>query len=421
MADIDTAVRASEEVVQLSGPGTLDRPTALFDLSQVLGTRFQTTDLIDDLNLGIRILEELLNLTVADSSHRAEGLSQLGWALQARFARMGLIDDINGSIEAFRETTRVMSIDDKQLPNNLSHLGVALQTRFEQTEDLTDLDDAMRASEDAIKSIKKQNQDESRLEDIAAILEMETPITSTVENQEDQIIFAINLKNSLVRRFEQTRRMGDIDAIIQVSKDILTLMPKQRHDRMDCLNYLDTALQERFQAFSCKADLKATVTVNKEKVKVAVEDECRSTSLNNVAALCFQLYQRTGSLSSLNDAVEACTETIKLTSKEDPEDVIILGTLLIARFQLTASMEDLSWAVDVSKKAENMTAEDGANREPHRNATANLGIALLKRYEQSGSVGDLDFAVKLHEKALKLTPDSDSASAFRRIQIAQCT
>ncbi len=65
----------------------------------MLGTQFEQTGSIDDLNRAVDVASQAVDATPQDHPNRARWLNNLGIRLGNRFERTGSIDDLNRAID----------------------------------------------------------------------------------------------------------------------------------------------------------------------------------------------------------------------------------------------------------------------------------------------------------------------------------
>jgi hypothetical protein len=116
--------------IPLSHP---DRPGRLTNLGNWLGTRFEQTGLVEDLNRAVEVSDEAVTAIPLDHPDRASCLGNLGNWLGKRFKQTGVIDDLNRAVEASDEAVTTTPLGHPDRAGRLGNLGNWLVTRFERT------------------------------------------------------------------------------------------------------------------------------------------------------------------------------------------------------------------------------------------------------------------------------------------------
>jgi hypothetical protein len=83
-----------------------------------------------------------------------------------------------------------------------------------------------------------------------------------------------------------------------------------------------------------------------------------------------------------------------------------LGTSMVARFQHTGTLADVSEAIDLLKQAVSCFSDSDLGK---HNLLPDLGVALISRFERTGHVADIDEAIKTHSQANEILPDDHTA------------
>jgi Tetratricopeptide repeat len=116
-----------------------DRARRLDNLGIWLGTRFDRTKAVDDLNHAVEATDKAVKTIPSDHPDRAGYLNNLGIWLGRRFERTRAMDDLNHAVEASDEAVKATPSDYPYRANLLNHLGSWLGRRFERTEVTNDL------------------------------------------------------------------------------------------------------------------------------------------------------------------------------------------------------------------------------------------------------------------------------------------
>jgi tetratricopeptide (TPR) repeat protein len=369
---------ASDEQIEAMSQDHPDRAGRLNNLGNWLGTRFQRTDSMDDLNKAVDVSDMTVEATPQDHPDRASRLNNLGNRLGTRFEWTGSMDDLNKAIDVSDMAVEATPQDHPDRAGRLNNLGNRLGIRFEQTGSMDDLNKAVDVSDMAVEA--------------------------TPQDHPDRASYLNNLGNRLGIRFEQTGSMDDLNKAVNVLGMAVEAMPQDHPDRAGCLNNLGNWLGTRFQRTGSMDDLNKAVDVSDMAVKATPQDHPdRAGCLNNLGNWFATRFEWTGSMDDLNKAIDVSDMAVETTSQDHPDRagrLNNLGNRLGIRFEQTGSMDDLNKAVNVLGMAVEATPQDHPDRAGCLN---NLGNWLGTRFEQTSSMKDLN----LHPQIGKLENLSD--------------
>lgn len=102
MADLEEAIRLTQEAVDMTPEDHPDRVTRLGHHGLGLGDRYSRTGLMADLEEAIRIILEAVNATSEDHQDRAVWLGNLGARLGDRFSRTKKVTDLEDAVSYFQ-------------------------------------------------------------------------------------------------------------------------------------------------------------------------------------------------------------------------------------------------------------------------------------------------------------------------------
>jgi tetratricopeptide (TPR) repeat protein len=120
--------------------------------------------------------------------------------------------------------------------------------------------------------------------------------------------------------------------------------------------------------------------------------------LSNLAACLQELYEETGELSFLDQAIEVFRTTVgRAAGPASPERLHNFGVTLLARFKRYQSAEDLDQAIAQFRAAARVSLPISVI---HAAATNSLGNALFLRFDLLGQDTDMDAAISAHADAV---------------------
>ncbi|MET7853509.1 CHAT domain-containing protein [Streptomyces avermitilis] len=131
----------------------------------------------------------------------------------------------------------------------------------------------------------------------------------------------------------------------------------------------------------------------------------QAVCLSNYGSAMEQLFERTGALTNLDEAIDAARSAIEATPPDDPDRARTLNNLgiaLMGRFEQTGAQEDLDRGIEAARQA--IEPRPGHDADPAL-ALSNLSNALLTRFRRIGAPADLDEAIDAARRAVHATSD----------------
>jgi len=127
--------------------------------------------------------------------------------------------------------------------------------------------------------------------------------------------------------------------------------------------------------------------------------------LNNLGNSFQALFERTGEVSDVSEAISVQRWAVQLTPNGHanmPGRLCNLGNSLRCRFQRTSDISDISEAISVQQQAVQLTPNGHARMPGY---LTNLGISFQWRFERTGEVLDVSEAISVQQRAVQLTPN----------------
>ncbi|KAK6356066.1 hypothetical protein TWF718_000440 [Orbilia javanica] len=305
-----------------------NRAGRLNNLGSRLGTRFDRTGSINDLNRAVEAADMAINATPQDHPNRAACLNNLGNGLGTRFDRTGSINDLNRAVEAADMAVNATPQDHPDRAACLNNLGNWLGTRFDRIGSMDDLNRAVEVADMAV--------------------------NATPQDHPDRASHLSNLGNKLGRRFERTGSIDDLNRAVEVANMAVNATPRDHPDRAGRLSNLGSWVGTRFERTDSIDDLNRAVEVTDMAVNAIPQDHPnRAACLNNLGNRLGRRFERTGSIDDLNRAVEVTYMAVNATPRDHPDRagrLSNLGNWLGTRFDRTGSMDDLNRALSSYKE-----------------------------------------------------------------------
>jgi tetratricopeptide (TPR) repeat protein len=203
--------------------------------------------------------------------------------------------------------------------------------------------------------------------------------------------------------FQATGSRAALDATITVRARVLDFVPPDHSWRAGYLSNLSGALQARFQETGASADLSEAVEVAARALAVASPDDASYATILSTAGTAFAIsFEKLGDGANLDEAIAAFRKAAEVLRAKGRGGPILsnLGMALGLRYERTASMDDLTEAIEASEAA--VTGTPREHTEFPRTQTA-LASLLGTRSARTGERTDLDRAIELAGEALELT------------------
>jgi tetratricopeptide (TPR) repeat protein len=213
----------------------------------------------------------------------------------------------------------------------------------------------------------------------------------------------VNLGEALRQRYETRGNRDDLDAAIAAQQDAMALMPAPDRRRPAVLRSLSVLLQNRVEQYGGAGagdDLRTA-----ERLAAAAVDESGPAdpmwpSRRHALAAAQRLrYDFDGAQSHLADAIA----TARRASAAEPGSAVLashLGLLLRRQYERTGSLSDLNEAIDIGRSA---AIVDDKSSGPM--IWTNLSTMLEARFTRLGDSSDLDEAIAVVRQAVDLTTD----------------
>ncbi|WUH94296.1 hypothetical protein OG900_31970 [Streptomyces sp. NBC_00433] len=368
--DLDSAVAALFEAVELTGSGSVLFPTCLATLGTALAGRSRARNDPADLDLAVDILERAV-VAAGPNDPRPEFLANLAEALRGlSTARWSAVDNAR-AVEAAREAVGTAKPGSQRWPAIAAILGGALVDRARLTGEAGPLDESIGWFDAAIRA---------------------TPLGSPELPQR-----LCHLGNALTDRAIAARDPTAFGKALELLETALS--QTSRSDRTRALIHSNLAVRMTHWAEtdSTAGSILDQALVHAERALESTEaaDSQRSDRLTNLAEILRMSSVRTGDPDLLDRAAEAAQEAMEIQGQGNPRSVGALaawGLILQARYLLTSRGTDLSKSIGAMAAAVNLTVPP--EHPEHARRLSNLANVLVLRGLRNRWVPDLDNAVR---------------------------
>jgi len=463
-ADLNRAVKCTEEAIALTPPQTQRYTVYLHHLATCLHRRFTSygnaEDLersiasskksvadnpdrnsllalsyytkyvrfghISDLEDAVTTFELCLTVFPKPSHQRAVCLANFGECLTVRFDRKEDIADINRAILLLETSISLVGKGETLPPGRLLRLGVALQKRFQREKDVLDLERAISYCDEAVRitsehperwvyvlrlgSVLLDRFDHSKdCHDLDRAIPLLEQSIRYAPNEHPDFGVALNtFSHAMQKKFD---RLGDIDLLnhsISLMEDVVELTPVGDPNLSKHLSTLAISLRHRYGVLDATADLEKAISTLARSLRLTPGVHLERYTLQ--AEWLYEKFKGTGRIEDLNDAISMYSEVLGFMSESDDrrtlrvQNLDAVARLLGIRFQKLEVMSDLDKAISTWEDAIAISVEENESR---AHILIELGQRLRIRYEWLHAEGDIHRAVSVVEEAIRFRTEDD--------------
>jgi tetratricopeptide (TPR) repeat protein len=231
-ADLNEAIRLTEEALACPGERAEDRPRHLNLLAIALDHRFGRDEDAADLDYAAQSLTKALGMVPDDGLLWATMQSHLGIALRKRYQRSSDLSDLDAAVDAHRRACRALpgarAASATVPPGPLVNLAMSLGTRFRARGDLRDIKEAVAAAQAAADSIGEGHADYANVLGALAMC-LEARYDATGDPRDLQAALdryqsaAASVASPVAQRVSSARQGGDLAARSQRTDLALSL------------------------------------------------------------------------------------------------------------------------------------------------------------------------------------------------------
>ncbi|KAF5579849.1 hypothetical protein FPCIR_10914 [Fusarium pseudocircinatum] len=382
-------VQASREVKKSRRDPTVQTDLAA-ELGILYGLRFEESGQSQDLSDAILCYEQAVSAMTDDYPRRGIRFMEFSKKLAQRFDKSGSLDDINKAIKCSNEAKNTLSKSSLNYFRNLHNLGVFMGRKYEETRLVSDITDAVEILQDA-----KQGQE---------------------ENNDPQLPSLVNsLAYNLWRKSVAKSCPADLENALAMMRGLMASAPKNMDQAMSW-NVMGLILGEKARNDDSLPLLDESIECFAMAIK-SPGDTRRSQYQGNLGDAAIRRFERTGSMTDLDlaiDALQVATALLSESRRLGPGWFINLAQSLGKRYERTGDMRDLNGAINAASQAVDLTP--AGNRVENRKNI--LGFWLATRHARLADKNDIELAIQHTEEAIeKLDEDiaaGDSSLASDR-------
>jgi hypothetical protein len=208
----------------------------------------------------------------------------------------------------------------------------------------------------------------------------------------------------LLREALTTGSQADLDAVVDVSRQVTEATSADLPGRARFLSILGSALTVRFRWTGNRDDLNAAIDAGQLAVTASNGQADYAGHLSNLSSTLLVRFMETGEQADLDTAIDDRRRAAAQTPTGHPHYAAMmsgLGFALTKRFERTGSRADLDAAIDAGQQAVDATPVGAPS---YMGSLTMLGAALQRRFEQTRDRADLDTAIDIGQQAVDATP-----------------
>ena len=422
MTKLNDQIAQDRKTLQRRPPGDTGRGKALFNLAVSLGSRFEVTGDIEDIEEAIEFHRTALALRPEGHHHHHKSLSSLAWCLRKRYRKQDTLPDLEEAIALGRAALDLRPEGHPNRSNSLHNLATCFSDRYNKQYSVADLREAITLGR--------------------AALELRPP------GHSDRALTFYNLGNNLWRRFLRLGTLAYLDKAISSHRSALDLRPPGHRDRLISLNQLESCLGLRFKQLEAPADLDDLITLNRAILDLHPPGyDGRVKSIDKLLLHLRKRLKSLGMASDLDECIALGHIVLGLRKPGDPGHVMCYRHLVDDLRSMLRKLKSASDVLDSSDRtmflhnlvicvggmvSEGCISTDSnkivavaraalrlrpSGYSEHIASLTTLATSLQYRFQQQGDITDLDKAIILHKAVLECCPSEslDSAPLLRKL------
>jgi len=369
--DLDDAIIWCRQALDGAPGDDFNRPAYASNLATILAERYDRDKKRTDLDEALTLFEWAVPAIRATGHHAAVALHNQGQALLELYSVDHDFAVLGRSIDVLQEALADPGQPRVVAGGYLTTLGQALRARAEVASDPSALDEAVEILH--------------RAEDWTV-------------GSDDHVAALVTLGNVLLDRSEIGRGVRDLEDSVRYLQQALALVIPATPQWGHLASNLANGLVAEFRATGKRASLRRARELFQDAASTFTSSADRDVCLSNLAACLQELYEQTGELSYLDEAIEVFRATVGGSATAiSAERLQNFGVSLLARFKRYQSPEDLDQAISQFAAAARASPPDSVS---HAAATNSLGNALFLRFDVFGRDADMDAAISAHQEAV---------------------
>ncbi|KAF8997844.1 CHAT domain-containing protein [Cyathus striatus] len=429
---IENSIKANGKIVASHKANDEIRRDALGGLGNALLRRAAKHVGLDDIDAAILAYKECVDLTPKDDKTLPTELNNLGVALERRYERTGDNSDVDQAIEMHEKSVAASSGDDEDLPVYRNNWASALKNRYDLKKIQNDIEKAIQIYQDTIDGISEDHPLRATLyhnlgsslshrfeftgelrhiDD--SILERERAVAAAAPTDENIAAYYNGLGDAFLTRYDRSGNMPDLEMAISAYEKSVDLVDDDHEDKNMFLSNLGSAYRDRFEALQVRSDIDAAISVQRKACALVPENHSLAAAhVNNLGNSLITCYGSTKDKDDLKAAVEAHRKCVELTRRGDRHVAKHNSNLAYSLLMLFRDAKDLATAkeaIGLLEKSVEVTPQGHPDRALWMYY---LGDAFYTRYEQLHDHADLESAVTQYRQAAEYTAARPSVQLY---------
>jgi tetratricopeptide (TPR) repeat protein len=386
--DLDDAIAWCRRALETAGDSDLNRPSYASNLAMILVERYERDMSRADLDEALALFEWAVPAIENTGRPVSVALHNRGLALFDLYQADQDVGVLNQAIDVFREAAADAGQPREVIGGYLNSLGQALRAQAEAASDPLALDEAV--------DILRRAEEWTR-------------------GSDDYVAALVSLGNALLDRSETGRLVPDLEESVTHLDHALSLVAPGTPRWGRLASNLGNALVALFRATGRRPPLPRARELFGDAAEALGASADREVCLSNLAACLQELYEQTGEIAFLDEAIEVFRGTVHDAAEQAvPERRQNFGISLLTRFKRYQSAADLDQAIDEFRAASRAAP---AGSVIHAAATNSLGNALSLRFDLLGHDDDMAAAISAHEEAVRSARENSIDRAMYRANL----
>lgn len=382
--DLDRAIEWTDRAVDAWPSDDLNLPRSQANLATALTDRYERDADPADLERALSLFDAAIPRLRANGERVDIALHSQGVCYHARANAAdgrGVVD-VERAIELFGEALDCPDPDPDERAGYLNSLGLSLRAKEQAL-----ADPVLPARSAAAYREAREHADPGSDNHLAATL---------------------NLATVLQDRAEADNDVGPLRESVQLYRDVLPSVDERRH--LQVTTNLATALVNLYRYSRDRVVLEDATRDLRRSAEGLPDGASRQVVLANLGAALHEMFDHTGRIALLDEAIAVQDELLAPSCPRTPERTLNLGVSLLARFRRRRASADLDRAIALFEE----TAQITSSRIERASALNSQANALSLRFDDTGERTDLDRCVELREQAVATaSPGSLDVALYR--------
>jgi tetratricopeptide (TPR) repeat protein len=382
--DLNRAIEWTDQAIDSWPPDDPNLPPTQANLATALTDRFQRDADPADLERALSLFDAAIPRLRDDGKRVDIALHSQGVCYHERATAAGGrgIVDLERAIELFGDALGCPDPDPEERAGYLNSLGLSLRAKGQARADRVLLTQSAAAYREA--------------------REQASP------GSENYVAATLNLATVLQDCAEADNDLDPLREAVQLYPAVLPLVDERRH--LQVTTNLATALVNVYRYSRDRSVLEDAARDLRRSAEGLPEGTSRQIVLANLGAALHEMFDHTGRIALLDEAIAVQDELLAPPGPRTPERTLNLGVSLLARFRRRRASADLDQGIALFKE----TARITTSRIERASALNSQANALSMQFDDTGARTDIDRCVELREQAVATAPTGSLDVALYR-------